>query len=148
MQENEIVNATISAVHEYGLDLDLDGQPGFVQPNEISWTNAKQSTDFTVGDRVPVLIYAITPDRFFASIKRAAPQDDPWVDPSRFSRGTRHMGTVRNVVDWGCKVEIAPGVFAMILGSKHRADFEPGSQLDVEVIDVDAGLRKVEVKPI
>ncbi|WP_146654994.1 S1 RNA-binding domain-containing protein [Labilithrix luteola] len=146
MNENERVTATITGVHSYGLDIEVDGQVGFVDCIELNWSNTAQPTDFSVGDRVPVRIYAVTPDRFYASIKRATP--DPWADPSRFAVGTRHVGTVRAVVEYGSTVEMPLGVLAVILAADYGAQFEVGLQLEVEVVYVDPRIRKLDVKPV
>lgn len=150
MRENEIIRATVTAVHEYGVDVEAEGCVGFVQPNELSWTatHVKPADLVKVGALVDVLVYAITPARFFASIKRADPESDPWKDSSRFSAASRHTGVIRQVVDWGCKVEIAPGVYGMILLERHPGSYTLGSTIEVEIVDVDPKLKRIELKPL
>lgn len=90
--EKERRVATVTAVHDYGLDIDIDGRPGFVQPIEIDWTGSKRPTDFVIGDAIEVVVYAETPERCYASIKQTLP--DPWSDATRFAVGIVRSGRI------------------------------------------------------
>lgn len=112
---DDVVSARVTAVHPHGLDIEARGRPGFVQPIELSWDPRVSARDVaSVGDTVTVRVYAVTDARFYASIKRARPDLDPWCDPERFAVGTRHRGRVDTVHDWGAFVEIAPLVVGLV----------------------------------
>lgn len=135
--------ATVTAVHAYGLDIDVQGRLGFIQPTELDWGCERRPEHFSVGDRVEVIVYAETPDRCYASIKRTSP--DPW-DPDVFAVGTRHRGRVDRVVEWGASVLLRPGVWGMILTSDTL--FVVGDEVDIEVVEIDSELRKLALKAI
>jgi ribosomal protein S1 len=119
VREGEVVRARLVAVHSYGLAIEAEGMPGFVQPVELSWDpNATPADVGEIGDELDVLVYAITPERFYGSLKQARADLDPWRDPERFRVGLIHRGEVTGILDWGMAVTIAPGRFT---AAKSRA---------------------------
>ncbi|XYH95823.1 S1 RNA-binding domain-containing protein [Sorangium sp. So ce1128] len=150
MREDEIVRATVTAVHEFGIEIEVEGQQGFIQPTELSWIpeSVAPNSVARVGDLIDVYVYSVTKMRFFASIRRAHPELNPWRDPGKFSIGSRHEGTVRGVFDWGCKVEIAEGVNGMIILEKYPGEYRVGDIIETEVTDAEPVLKKIELKPI
>jgi ribosomal protein S1 len=150
MREDEIVRVVVRAVHDYGVDVEFEGQVGFIQPIELSWRSDGVTPHDTVrpGDRIDVYVYAITPGRFFASLKRARPDLNPWAEPSKYAAASRHRGIVKCVVEWGCEVEIANSVRGMILTDRFPGQYVPGHAIDVEVVSVEPGLKKIELKPL
>jgi ribosomal protein S1 len=149
MREGEIIEVKITAVHQFGIEVDASGECGFIQPVEVNWIPEKASVaDFQVGQLIKVLVYSITPSRFFASIKRAAPEVDPWRDSERYCVGSRHSGTIVAVVDWGYKVSIAEGVCGMMLNTTAGARYHVGEQVVAEVSSVNPRQRKIELKPV
>jgi small subunit ribosomal protein S1 len=149
MRENETINAKVVAVHDYGIDVEAEGLRGFIQPTELSWTAARANHDdlVAVGDVIEVFVTHVTPHRFSASLKRAHPELDHWRDSSIFAVGSVHDGVIKKVVEWGCEVEIAPGVCGMILLDTHPGRYLSGVAIKVEVVTVDLMIRKLKLKP-
>ncbi len=146
MREGDFTDATITALRDFGIEIEVDGEPGFVQPVEVDWDPERPtSADLRVGQVIRVLVYSITSSRFFASLKRGSPELDPWRDPEKFRVGSRHRGTVVSVVDWGYKVKLADGVWGMMLSAPDGDRFHVGDQVVIEVGSVDPNLRKIEV---
>ncbi len=148
MQEGDIVRAVVTGVHPYGIDIEAEGRTGFIQPIEVSWACRLPDEVARAGDSLDVYVYAVTPMRFFASIKRAHPDLDPWRDPTRFRVGSRHQATVELVNDWACFVELEPGAEGIIRLDKFPRAYRQGETFRVEVVYVDAATHKIELMPI
>lgn len=150
MREGEIVRATVCAVHEFGIEIKAEGLLGFIQPVEQSWVPESGAAHAAadIGDSIDVLVYSITDTRFFASIKRAHPELDPWRDPEKFRVGSHHEGTVTGVFDWGHKVEIERGVDGMIILNKYPGERHVGDTVKAEVVDMDPLLKRIELRPV
>lgn len=147
MKKGQVVLATVVAVHEYGIDIEAEGAPGFIQPIEVSWKpDIKPGDVVHTGDRIKVVIYAQTDARFFASIKRAQPELDPWRDPSQFRVGSTHRGVVTAVLDWGLKVRIADGVEGMLLTANVSREYPVGTQISIQVETVNVEQRKLSFR--
>jgi len=149
VKEKEIVQARVTAVHDYGIEIEAEGRPGFIQPTELSWEERLRPAEaVALGDRIEVYVYAVTADRFYASIKRAHPELDPWADPRKYEVGSSHTGTVEGVSDWGATVKLSSGVAGVILLARYPGPYRRGQHLEVEVVDVDASLHKLELGPV
>ncbi len=145
-REGDVTDATVTAVHDFGIEIEVDGEHGFIQPVEMDWDPERSaSANLRVGQVIRVLVLATTPSRFFASPKRACPDLDPWRDPEKFCVGSRHPGTVVSVVEWGYEVKLAAGVSGMRLSAPDGDRFHVGDQVVIEVGSVDPDLRKIEV---
>jgi small subunit ribosomal protein S1 len=82
-------------------------------------------------------------------------QEDPWVNIARrYPVGTRMVGTVTNVTDYGCFVEIEDGVEGLV----HMSEMDwtnrnvqpskvvqPGDQTEVMILDVDSERRRISL---
>jgi ribosomal protein S1 len=144
VEAGQIVVARVTAVHDFGIDVEAGGPQGFIQPIEVSWKQGEAPGAVTqVGDEIAVLVYASTGNRFFASIKQAHPELDPWRDPSRFQAGSVHDGTVLQVLDWGIKIGIAVGLNDMVLGCGSARGYRTGERLSVIVESVHVEQRKL-----
>jgi ribosomal protein S1 len=149
VKEKEIVRARVTAVHDYGVEIEAEGRPGFIQPIEVSWEDRVRPADVAgTGDLVDVYVYAITVDRFYASIKMVHPELNPWADPRKYEVGSSHTGIVEEVSDWGAKVKLTIGAVGMILLGRFPGSYLRGQSLEVEIVDVDASSRKLELKPV
>ena len=149
MKEKELVRARVTAVHDYGIEIEADGRPGFIQPIEVSWEDRVRPADVAgTGDLVDVYVYAITADRFYASIKMVRPELSPWADPRKYEVGSSHAGIVEEVSDWGATVKLSSGAVGVILLGRFPGPYFRGQSLDVEIVDVDASSRKLELEPV
>ncbi|MBJ9686515.1 S1 RNA-binding domain-containing protein [Burkholderia vietnamiensis] len=73
---------------------------------------------------------------------------DPWFDADkRLRRGSTHVGTVVNVVQFGCFVELPDGLHGLVHTSKMNGNrVSAGDRVQVEVIWVDVFQKKMSLK--
>lgn len=144
MKEGEIISARVVAIHDYGVDIEAQGEAGFIQPIEVSWRDGESARALLrEGEDVRVLVYACTTARFYASIKRANPEKNPWREPFLLEVGTVHEGVVSSVLDWGTKIRVGD-LDAMILGPPSTGGV--GSRVFVRIKSVDVDQRKLIVE--
>ena len=80
---------------------------------------------------------------------------DPWSDiEERFPVGSRHTGQVKNLTPYGVFVELEEGIGGMVHISdlswtkrfSHPSEFtKVGSDIDVVILDIDKGNRKLSL---
>lgn len=73
------------------------------------------------------------------------PEDDPWHDPTEFAVGNEFLGPVVRVMDYGCFVQLKPGVLALLRPQQTSSRLVLGDEVRVQVESVDPTHRKVEV---
>ena len=104
------------------------------------------------GDTVEAVVLDIDVpnERFSLGIKQLQP--DPWSElPHTHPVGSICKGKVTRVVDFGCFVEIAPGIEGLVHVSQLRDEriehprdvVKPGDELSVKVIDIEPDARRV-----
>lgn len=73
---------------------------------------------------------------------------DPWFDADkRHPRGSALVGTVVNVVPFGCFVELPDGLHGLVHISKMNGNqVSAGDRVQVEIIWVDAFQKKMSLK--
>lgn len=147
MREGQVVLAKVVAVHDYGVDVESEGKEGFVQPTELSWDPQGRAVDIVrAGESIEVLVYAMTPERFFASVKQAQPERNPWRDPGVFAPGSHHRGEVVDVLDWGASVRITNGVLGMILGSPESHGLHSKDPVSVVIESTDPARQAISLR--
>lgn len=143
----QIIEVTVTRLEHYGAFCDFEGRTGLITLPEISWSITRNPADrLTVGERLKVKVIMAPPGReFSASIRQVHPELDPWIDPARFRIGSIHEGKVMQVLDYGCFIELYPDVRGLLKKENWPHPMQVGEQAKVQVISVDARLRKIEV---
>jgi small subunit ribosomal protein S1 len=143
----QIIEVTVTRLEHYGAFCDFEGRTGLITLPEISWSITRHPGDrLTVGERLKVKVIMAPPGReFSASIRQVHPERDPWIDPSRFRVGSIHEGKVTQVLDYGYFIELYPDVRGLLKKENWPRPMQVGEQAKVQVISMDARLRKIEV---
>jgi small subunit ribosomal protein S1 len=142
MNQGDIVRAEVTGVRDNGVFLHCEGLDGFVNVTNISWEQGRldHRNLFRKGELIDVLVYAITENRFYASIKDVYPEANPWRDPGIYAVGTRHIGILRSVVPFGAFVELGVGAVGLLPDAKTLVE---GDQIEVLVVNVDDASKKI-----
>ncbi len=108
----------VVSLTNYGAFIELEpGVEGLVHVSEMSWTRRVRhpSKLVNVGDEVEVIVLDVNRagKRISLGMKQVDP--DPWATiEERYKPGTRIMGKVRNLTDFGAFVELEPGVDGLL----------------------------------
>lgn len=127
------ITGTVKSVVDFGAFVDIGGVDGLLHISEMSWGRIDNPRKhFKPGDEVTAFIKAIDEDKIALSLKFE--DTNPWNNASeKFAVGAIVTGTIARMTDFGCFVEIEPGVDALLHVSqiaRHHVD-KPSDELKV-----------------
>ena len=155
LQPGDVVEGQISNIVDFGAFVDLDGIDGLIHISELSWSHVNHPSEIlSIGDTVQVKVLDIDRDRQRISLGLKQTQEDPWqrvVDT--YNVGDELEGAVTKVVAFGAFVEILPGVEGLVhiseLADHHVENpsevVEPGSTLNVKILEIDSERRRLSL---
>ncbi len=113
---------TVRSLTNYGLFIELEeGVDGLVHVSDLSWSKKiKHPAEFTKkGEELEVVVLEIDSENRRLSLGHKQIDENPWdTYETVFAIGTDHLGTVLNVLDRGCTVQLPYDVEAFAPG-KH-----------------------------
>jgi len=122
----------------------------------MAWKRVRHPSEVVnVGDELDVRVLKFDRERNRVSLGLKQLGEDPWVAIARrYPTGTRLFGKVSNVTDYGCFVEIEPGVEGLVHVSEMdwtNKNVNPakvvqvGDETEVMVLDVDEERRRISL---
>ena len=156
MQEGTLVKGVVKNLTDYGAFIDLGGIDGLLHITDMSWKRVKHPSEIVkVGDEIQVKVLKFDKERMRVSLGLKQMGDDPWVDIARrYPVGKRLFGKVTNIADYGCFVEIEPGVEGLVHVSEMdwtNKNVHPskvvqlGDEVEVMVLDIDEERRRISL---
>lgn len=140
--------AKVISLVDYGAFAELEeGLEGLIHLSELSWAKIKHpSQKVKVGETIEVKILEIdlTNKKLSLSLKQL--ESSLWDEmASKYPRGARVKGIVKNIVDYGIFVGIEEGVDGLVYISdmswkkiKHPSElFQKSQEVEAEVISID-----------
>jgi small subunit ribosomal protein S1 len=156
ISEGSVVTGTVKNLTEYGAFIDLGGIDGLLHVSDMSHgrvTHPSQVLQAGQEITAKVLKFDRAKERISLGIRQLTP--DPWESMAeRLPQGSRIVGRVMSVTDYGAFVEIEPGVEGLIHVSemtwsrrmKHpNKVVKPGDQVEAVVIEVKQKERRVSL---
>lgn len=113
-QPNQIIEAKVSGVADFGVFVDLDGIEGLVHISEISWDRVKDlRSKFKVGDKIRVMVIAVENSKISLSVKRL--ESDPWEELIKeYKKDDVVRGIVTRITPFGAFVELKKYVTGLV----------------------------------
>ena len=165
LHDGAVLTGTVKNLTDYGAFVDLGGLDGLLHVTDMSYGRVTHPSEVLhVGDEVTavVLKYDPTKERVSLGLKQLAP--DPWEGVvERYSIGSKVVGRVVSVTDYGAFVELEAGVEGLIHISemtwsrrmKHPSKVvKPGDQVEAVVLELNTkdrrislGLKQLEANP-
>jgi small subunit ribosomal protein S1 len=156
LAEGAVLTGTVKNLTEYGAFVDLGGIDGLLHVSDMSHGRVNHPSEVVhVGDEITVKILKFDreKERISLGIRQLTP--DPWETlPTRCPAGSRIVGRVMSVTDYGAFVEIEPGVEGLIHISemtwsrrmKHPSKVvKAGDQVEAVVLEVKVRDRRVSL---
>ncbi len=156
ISEGAVVTGTIKNLTDYGAFVDLGGIDGLLHVSDMSHGRVNHPSEVVhVGQElsVKVLKFDRAKERISLGLRQMSP--DPWETlPARCPQGSRVIGRVMSITDYGAFVEIEPGVEGLIHISemtwsrrmKHPSKVvKNGDQVEAVVLEVKPRERRVSL---
>jgi small subunit ribosomal protein S1 len=156
LQEGQEVIGIVKNLTDYGAFIDLGGVDGLLHITDMSWRRIKHPAEvLTVGQELKVKIIKFDRDKNRVSLGLKQLSEDPWVDLSRrHPVNSRLFGNVTNITDYGCFVEIEPGIEGLVHMSEMdwtNKNINPGKlvnvgdEVEVMILEIDEERRRISL---
>jgi len=165
LEEGAIVNGVVKTLTDYGAFIDIGGIDGLLHVSDISYGRVVHPSEaLAIGQTVTVKVLKLDRSRERISLSMRQVQPDPWIGiEERYQAGTRVIGRVVSITDYGAFVEMEPGVEGLIHISemswsrrmKHPSKLvNAGDAVEVVVLEVkpqdrriSLGIKQLEADP-
>src|SRR3982750_4922667 len=156
LREGAVLKGVVKNLTDYGAFIDLGGIDGLLHITDMAWKRVRHPSEVVnVGDELEVRVLRFDRERNPVSPGLKQRGEDPWVQIARrYPTGTRLFGKVSNVTDYGCFVELEPGVEGLVHVSEMdwtNKNVNPakvvqvGDEVEVMVLDVDEERRRISL---
>lgn len=156
LQEGMEVKGIVKNLTDYGAFVDLGGVDGLLHITDMAWKRVKHPSEIVnVGDEINVKVLKFDRERTRVSLGLKQLGEDPWVAiAKRYPEGTKLTGSVTNLTDYGCFVEIEEGVEGLVHVSEMdwtNKNIHPskvvnvGDVVEVMVLDIDEERRRISL---
>ena len=149
----DTITGTVKSVVDFGAFVDIGGVDGLLHISEMSWGRiGNPRKHFKPGDEVTAFIKEIDGDKIALSLKFE--DTNPWNNASeKFAVGAIVTGTVARMTDFGCFVEIEPGVDALLHVSqiaRHHVDkpsdeLKVGDVIEAKIVEFNEEEKKISI---
>jgi len=154
--EGAVIKGVVKNLTDYGAFVDLGGIDGLLHITDMAWKRVRHPSEVVnVGDELEVRVLKFDRERNRVSLGLKQLGEDPWVAIARrYPANTRLFGKVSNVTDYGCFVELEPGVEGLVHVSEMdwtNKNVNPakvvqvGDEVEVMVLDVDEERRRISL---
>lgn len=156
LEDGQILDGVVKNLTDYGAFVDLGGIDGLLHITDMAWKRVKHPSDMIeVGQtlKVKVLKFDKEKNRVSLGLKQLA--EDPWQNVARrYPAMTRLFGTVTNITDYGCFVEIEDGIEGLVHMSEmdwtnknvHPGKLvQVGTEVEVMVLEIDEKRRRISL---
>lgn len=154
--EGALVKGVVKNLTDYGAFVDLGGIDGLLHVSDLSYGRVGHPSEIlNVGDEITVKVLKLDreKERISLGLKQALP--DPWEHVAECYRvGSRVIGRVVSITDYGAFVELEPGVEGLIHVSemtwsrrmKHPSKVvKVGDQVEAVVLGVHSRDRRISL---
>ena len=156
LAEGAVVTGVVKNLTEYGAFVDLGGIDGLLHVSDMSHGRVTHPSEVVhAGDEITVKVLRFDRDKERISLGLRQLTPDPWETlPQRCPPGSRVIGRVMSITDYGSFVEIEPGVEGLIHISEmtwSRRMRHPskvvkiGDQVEAVVLEVKPRERRVSL---
>lgn len=156
LHEGDVVTGIVKNLTDYGAFIDLGGIDGLLHITDIAWKRIHHPNEvLKLGESIQVKILKFDREKHRISLGIKQLADDPWKDiERRYPHGARVFGKVTNITDYGCFVEIEPGIEGLV----HVSEMDwtnkninpakivtPGQEVEVMILEIDPERRRISL---
>jgi small subunit ribosomal protein S1 len=159
LQEGMVITGSIASIQSFGAFVDLGGIQALLPVSEISRSRVEDiQALLSVGQEIQASILKIDwpSERITLSMKSLLA--DPWeTAPEKYPEGSKHVGKVIRLADFGAFVSLEPGIDGLVhsselnkassYGTSRELAVKVGQTLSVEILGVDRSNKRISLKP-
>ncbi len=154
--EKKSLIGTVKNLTNFGAFIDLGGVDGLLHVTDMSWKRVNHPSElFKVGDQVEVLILNYDEETGKLQLGYKQREPSPWKSVAeKYPIGTKVLGKVISLTNYGAFIELEPGIEGMIHVSemswtkkvKHpSAVLEVGQEVEVVILDIDSDAQRISL---
>lgn len=156
LEEGDVVKGVVKNLTDYGAFIDLGGIDGLLHITDMAWKRVRHPSEIVeINQEIEVKLLKFDKERNRVSLGLKQLGEDPWKDIAmRFPAGLQTKGKVTNITDYGCFVEIEPGIEGLVHVSEMdwtNKNVNPskvvtaGEEVGVVVLDIDEERRRISL---
>ncbi len=156
IHEGKVVEGIVKNITEYGVFVDLGGVDGLLHITDISWGRVKHPSElFSIGDPITVKILNLDLENERVSLGMKQLNEDPWtVAAKKYAVGSRVIGKVVSLTDYGAFIELEEGIEGLIHVSemswtrkiRHPSKIvSVGEEVEAVVLDIKPDSRRISL---
>jgi len=151
-----LIEGMVQNLANYGAFVEIEeGIDGLLHVTDMSWTQkiGHPSEVLQKGQKVKCVVLSVDQDKKRVALGFKQLDEDPWERkiPEKYVAGAVVHGKVTKVTNFGVFVELEPGLEGLLHVSEladHKVEspeevVQPGQELDVKILRVDAEERKI-----
>ncbi len=156
LAEGDVIDGVVKNITEYGAFVDLGGVDGLLHVTDMAWRRINHPSEvLNIGETVKVQVIKINKETQRISLGMKQLEADPWDEvEAKFPVGSKHLGRVTNITDYGAFVELEPGIEGLVHVSEMswtKKNVHPGKivstsqEVEVLVLEIDSAKRRVSL---
>ncbi|WHN65824.1 30S ribosomal protein S1 [Cysteiniphilum sp. QT6929] len=156
LSEGSVVKGVVKNITDFGAFIDLGGVDGLLHITDMSWSRIKHPSDMlALGDEIDIKIIKFDNDKGRISLGIKQLGEDPWASVAEeLAVGTKLMGKITNITDYGCFVKLKEGIEGLVHTSEMdwtNKNANPhklvslGQEVEVMVLEVDASRHRISL---
>lgn len=156
IRELGIVKGIVKNITDYGAFIDLGGIDGLLHITDMAWRRVRHPSEIVqLGQEIEVKVLRYDEEKQRVSLGLKQLQPDPWAKVAeKYPPGTKLVGRVTNITDYGCFVELEDGIEGLVHVSEmdwtnktvnpHKV-VAVGDEVEVMVLEVDLEKRRISL---
>ncbi len=156
LKQGAVVKGVVKHLTNYGAFLGFNGLDGLLHITDIAWKRIRDPSDvLAIGDEVEVKVLNHDKEKGRISLGLKQMTEDPWERlVERYPEGTRTVGRVTNLTEYGCFVELEESIEGLVHVSEMdwtNRNMTPskmvsvGDEAEVMVIGIDKAKRRISL---
>lgn len=156
LKEGAIVKGIVKNITDYGAFVDLGGIDGLLHITDLAWRRVRHPSEvLEQGQEITAKVLKFDQEKNRVSLGIKQLGEDPWIGIARrYPQGTRLLGKVTNITDYGAFVEIEAGIEGLVHVSEMdwtNKNVDPkkvvqlGEEVEVMVLEIDEERRRISL---
>ena len=156
LKEGAIIKGIVKNITDYGAFVDLGGIDGLLHITDLAWRRVRHPSEVvSVGQELTAKVLKFDQEKNRVSLGLKQLGEDPWIGLARrYPQNTRLFGKVTNITDYGCFVELEPGIEGLVHVTEMdwtnknvdpRKIVQLGDETEVMVLEIDEERRRISL---